>query len=87
MAFQTLSKLNATGTILITSGGGFLFSAYASGACSFYDTVDPVGGIVGTTNLIATLAAGVTQIDFPFRNGLVMVGGATVASVSYAANV
>ena len=87
MAFQTATKLNVAGTTLIASGGGFLFVVYSAGVCSFYDTADTSANGTTAANLIASMpaAAGLTQVDFLFKNGLVMTGSGP-ASVSYVFN-
>lgn len=81
---QTVS-FNQTGTLQVKNGPGrvCMVSVHSAVAVVLHDSATTGG--VGAGNLLASLPAviGTYLVDMPFYNGLVIVAGAGIASVSY----
>lgn len=87
-AVSTKLGLTAASTTLLKAGSGRVgrvaVTTLGTGTGAVYDSATTAG--IGAANLIAIIpeAVGVTDIDFPYHNGLVVVtGAAMVASVSF----
>jgi hypothetical protein len=76
------SALNVTTTTVLKQTGGFLFTVITGAAAvSLYDS-NQASGNTAANLIVTTVASTITQINFPFKNGL-LVTGAGPASIAF----